>query len=132
MYIEITEEKKPIFVEQLTSFSTIPITFVVYQFHSKTFFSQSIYNRVQSAYLDGDNDHEISRKNWTQEMIAHAKMRENTVPREARVVHYSIFGKALFTFLFVLILALGYMAVRSVSEMKKERAQEASLNRKKP
>lgn len=134
MIIRIIETKKSIFEEKLTGFS-VPdgfsvdnITFIVYQFHSKTLFSRSVYNKVKSAYFIGNMDREISHKVWTKEMIAHANMREKTIEREPKSIHYTILGKALFTLLFALVLIIGFLAVQSISYMKKEKAEEALLS----
>ncbi|MDN5284549.1 MAG: hypothetical protein JWR38_823 [Mucilaginibacter sp.] len=61
-------------------------------------------------------------------MIAHAGMRENTVQREPKSVRYTIFGKALFTFLLILILVIGFMVVQRVAEVKKANAQHTLSN----
>ncbi|KIO78274.1 hypothetical protein TH53_04460 [Pedobacter lusitanus] len=134
MYIGITTTQKPIFQEKITLlttpeyYPTESMTYVIYQFQSKTLFSESVYKKVESAYFADDLDREIPRKAWTEEMKAHAAMRESTEPREPKSVRYTFIGKALFTVLFVLILVLGFLAVQSFNEMKKINAQNKLMN----
>lgn len=134
MFIGITEIRKPIFEEELTrlalpeGYQTGSITYMIRQFHSKTLFSQSVYPKIESVYFVGDSGREIPRKVWTTEMAAHAELRESTVQREPKSVRYTIFGKALFTLLFALILVVGLLVARSMTEVKKQKAQEALLN----
>jgi hypothetical protein len=129
MYIEITSTQQPIFEEKLSGlqlpegYSAEHMIYVIYQFQSKTLFSESVYKKVESIYFAADTDQEIPRKIWTNEMIVHSHMRESTVPRKPRNVRYTGFGKALFTLLLVLILVLGFLALRSIHEMKKAKTK---------
>jgi hypothetical protein len=105
------------------------MTYMIYQFESKTLFSESVYKKVESVYFAEGTAAEIPRKIWTDEMIVHSHMRESTVPRKPRSVRYTGFGKALFTLLLILVLVLGFLALRSINEMKKAKTTINSPNK---
>jgi hypothetical protein len=135
MFLKISEIQQPIFEEKLTGLqlperiSGGSMTYMIYQFESKTLFSESVYKKVESVYFAEGTAAEIPRKIWTDEMIVHSHMRESTVPRKPRSVRYTGFGKALFTLLLILVLVLGFLALRSINEMKKAKTTINSPNK---
>lgn len=133
MIIRVTQIEEPIFEEEL-NYMVLPegqssgsLTFVLYQFHSRTFFGESTYNKVNPVFFLTGSKHKIRRQKWTKEMAEYAQMRENTIPRIPKKVHYNFFGKALFTLLFAVLLFLGFQVFRSISTLKKEKTEEAVL-----
>lgn len=133
MILRITQIEEPIFEEELRYMvppegqSSGSLTFVLYQFHSRTFFGESTYNKVNPTFFIKGSNHKIPKQKWTREMTEYAQMRENTIPRIPKKVRYNFFGKALFTLLFVLILVIGFQVFRSISTLKKEKTEEAVL-----
>jgi hypothetical protein len=133
MIITIRQIEKPIFEEELISMvppSGQPLgimTYVLYQYHSTTFFSESTYNKVNSVFFATGTNHRIPQRAWTNEMANYAKMREDTVQRARKRVHFNFLGKALFVILFALILFIPFQVMRSMSFLKKEKAEQVLL-----
>lgn len=133
MIIFYSKIEKPIFEEKLSNFSNPGIysacglTLVIYQLQQSTAFAYTVFNQVKSIYYDGESKQAIARKKWTDEMKIHAQIRESSVAREPKSIHYTTFGKAFFAFVFIVFITAGYLAVKSINNRKEEQKQEALL-----